>query len=265
MASIFGNLFGDAGTFTDAASTAARAAMQGYGVGADVEAQGRQQLTNLYGQGLKPLQDVSAQAMPALGMYGKALGLGGAPGSAEAMAAFQTTPGLSYAQRMMQQATDRSMGRGGFESSGNLLTALQQNALGLSSQQYQQWLNSLASLSGYALPSAQSQANLALGTGALNLGSFGRQAQEAQAAYTGAGQDIARGMGEAANTQMASSNAALNLGAKLAGSFFPGGLGIGGGTVAGLASQLLGYQPGAGGQTNLSFPVSPQLQAQYPR
>ncbi len=96
-------------------------------------------LKNYYGQAAGAIQPALAGASGGAGLYGDLTGANGPEGQARARALFQTDPGYQFAMDQALQATQRQTGTGGFQGSGNVLTALQDRAAGLASQQYGNW------------------------------------------------------------------------------------------------------------------------------
>lgn len=78
------------------------------------------------------------------GMYGKAVGLGGAGGTADAMTAFRgANPGYQFQYDQGLQALNRQAAAGGRGASGNALMAAQSYGTGLADQSYNKWLDNL--------------------------------------------------------------------------------------------------------------------------
>src|SRR5215831_18097458 len=72
-----------------------------------------------------------------------ALGVGTPDQVAAAQSAFKADPGYQFALDQAQQAAMRGAAAGGMTASGNLLDALQKNAVGYANQDYQNWLKNL--------------------------------------------------------------------------------------------------------------------------
>ena len=108
------------------------------------------------------------------GMYKNGIGLGGAQGSADALAAFRgANPGYGFMFDQGQQALARQAAAGGRAASGNALLASQRYGQGLADQTYQGWLQNLGRGGDMAFRGiqGQSQALDALGRGAYQYGS----------------------------------------------------------------------------------------------
>lgn len=91
-------------------------------------------------------------------MYGNALGLNGADGTAAATGAFQAGPGYQFAMDQGTQAALRGASAAGMLNSGNTLTALTNFGQGLANQEYGSWLDRLSGQSTQGLQAAGGQA-----------------------------------------------------------------------------------------------------------
>lgn len=94
-------------------------------------------------------------------MYGNALGLNGADGTAAATSAFQTGPGYDFALKQGEQSALRGASAAGMLNSGNTLTALSQYGQGLANQEYGSWLDRLQGQSAQGLSAASGMAGVA--------------------------------------------------------------------------------------------------------
>lgn len=110
-------------------------------------------------------------------MYGNALGLNGAGGSAEAKAAFQTSPGYQFSLDQGLQALDRRRSAGGSFQSGGADADTMAYAIGTADQAHGSWLDRLANpgqIISSGIPgmagAINNQANLATGTASQKLG-----------------------------------------------------------------------------------------------
>lgn len=132
-----------------------------------------QQVTDTY----SPLAKI---ATGAASLYGDALGVNGAGGSARATEAFQTAPGYEFQRSQGLDALDRRASAAGRFQSGNADIDAMTYATGLADQSYGSWLDRLANpgstISG-AIPgltgALNNQANLATGTAGQKLGLAG--------------------------------------------------------------------------------------------
>jgi hypothetical protein len=101
--------------------------------------QGIDTLKQYYGNAATTLQNPLGTFTGGSNLYADLTGANGPEGQARAQAAFQTDPGYNFARDEALKATERTQGTGGFQGSGNVLTALQDRASGLASQQYGNW------------------------------------------------------------------------------------------------------------------------------
>jgi len=179
--SLFSSLFGGDSGFDAAARAKQLGLATGFQQASDLYQQGRDTVTDYTGRALgdiNPLLNgptVSAYG-PAGGtttggatggynLYADATGANGPEGQARAAAAFTTDPGYNFTKGEALQATERATGTGGFQGSGNVLTALQDRASGLASQQYGNWVSRLAPYLQVAPGLATSEAGINVGAG----------------------------------------------------------------------------------------------------
>jgi hypothetical protein len=219
--------------------TATGALQQGYTTGTT-------DLTKAVGA-YDPLAKLGAEYGPATGMYLNALGLGGPSGSATASAAFTNAPGYTQAVTAGTDAIRREMGAANMGNSGNEAEDVGTFVQNLQNQQYNTWLQNLASAgqTGAQITGAAAQGQAA-GYGAL--GQLGYQYGSDQGSIAG---NIASGT-MADNNMVAAGEAAgaknlLGAGLSLAtlgmgGNPFGGSLtgGSGGGSSGGFGSSLIG-------------------------
>lgn len=182
MLGFLGDLLGlNAGNATKDAAVSNRKLIQDYDVrGNKLIDQGStkaggylQDVTDLY----SPLAEL---ATGTAGLYGDALGVNGAAGSARARDAFTTNPGYEFQRDQGIQALDRSASaRGSFQSGGAMADVLDYSQ-GLADQSYGSWLDRLAnpgSIISGGIPGMagglNNQANLATGTASQKLGLLG--------------------------------------------------------------------------------------------
>lgn len=140
---------GGAAIASSGARDAARAQQQG--VDASVEEQRRQY--DLTRQDMEPWRQAGINALARL----------------QDPNAFTSDPGYQYALDQSQQAIERSAAARGGLASGNTLTALQRNAIGLADQNYGNWWNRQAGLAGVG----QSATNQLAGFGAQTSANIG--------------------------------------------------------------------------------------------
>ena len=174
--------------------------------------------------------------------YADATGANGPEGQARALAQFQTDPGYQFIRNQALDATQRVTGTGGFQNSGNVLTALQDRAAGLADQSYSSYVNRLQPFLGYSTTTAGQLGGANIGQGTDLANAYGAEGNLGYNTTTGAANALAAGMTGAANAQAAASGGLLNAGLKVAGMAlapFTGG--------ASLASTLLGFGGSTGG------------------
>src|SRR6516164_7835692 len=90
-----------------------------------------------------PLAQLGAQYSSVAPTLTGALGVGTPDQIAAAKSAFTADPGYQFALNQAQQAATRGAAAGGMTASGNLLDALQKNAVGYANQDYQNWIKNL--------------------------------------------------------------------------------------------------------------------------
>jgi hypothetical protein len=178
-----------------------------------------------------------------------ALGVGTPDQVAAAQKAFTADPGYQFALNQALQAAQRGFAGGGMTASGNLLDALQKNAVGYANQDYQNWIKNLA------------------GVGQMGIGATGTAAQGQAAGYGGLAnlaneyaQNQANVYGNVEGATIGANNlqaAGQAAGAKnlLGAGLSLATLGLGGG-FGGMSGGLGGLFGGPGAMTNL-FGSSP--------
>lgn len=167
--------------------------------------------------------------------YADALGLNGPDGNAKATAAFQTSPGYSFARDEALQGVMRQMAASGMLSSGNNQIALMDRANNLANQQWGSYLDRLGGYNPLAMQAAGAQAGIATNLGGLQYDTGQKKAGYGWQAETGKGEADANYQLSKNQTGANIFNAltgGLSLGAKLLG---VGGFGAGGGTISGTA------------------------------
>lgn len=125
------------------------------------------------------------------------LGLLGPERGAEALASFQESPGQQFLRERGQRALTRSAGAIGGLGGGNVREALVQQGVGFAQQDFGNFFNRLAGLSGQGLQAAGGIGQLGAQAGRSVAGLFGLQGQArasgilgAQQARAGAQEDI---------------------------------------------------------------------------
>ena len=246
---LFGNLFGDAGTQTQAGVTRATGYENAYGAAAPFYGAAQGNINQYFGQAAQPWQAIVNPTQAGLSAYADVTGAGGTAGQNRAQQLFQTDPGYQFALNQQQQAIQRAAGPAGGEYSGNLLDALQRNAAGYAGQQYGNWANRLYQLAAMAPTGAQGLAGVLTGQGTNLAGLNVAQGNLNYNTQAAAANAIAQGMTNAADVQNASSAAGMNLAAKLLGYGLNGPAGaaaLGGGSLGGAGGASGGAGGGAG-------------------
>ena len=141
--SLFSDLFNPSKKLDQAAQSIQAGIQQGRSEAAPIYQQGQQTLKDYYGQATGAIQGTLGGFQGGANLYADLTGANGPEGQARARALFQTDPGYQFARDEALQATQRQTGTGGFQGSGNVLTALQDRAAGLASQQYGNWASRL--------------------------------------------------------------------------------------------------------------------------
>jgi hypothetical protein len=253
MADFFSTLF-SGGAQEDAAAKNA-AALQQYGGTANAALQtgyntGTADLTKAVGA-YDPLAALGQKYGGATDLYLGALGANGPQGTAAAQAAFQNAPGYTGAVDAGTQAILRQMAGSGMNLSGNTAQDVGTFTQNLQNQQYNNWLQNLAS-AGQTGVQATGAAATGQAAGYGGLGQLGYQYGSDQSGVAG---NIASGT-MADNNMVAAGQAAgaknllgagLSLASLAMGGVGGGGLGSllgGGGAVAGAVGPTsLGGQP----------------------
>src|SRR5215831_6394576 len=231
--SLFSDLFNPSKKFDQAAQNIQAGIAQGRSEAVPIYQQGQQTLKDYYGNAIDTLSTPSAATTGAItsstagaNLYADLTGANGPEGQARARALFQTDPGYDFAREQALQATQRATGTGGFQGSGNVLTALEDRASGLAAQQYGNWAQRLQ-------PYLQQQTSLA---------QLDEQRRQALAGvYGAAGGDITSQGNALANllygsdTGAANATAAALMGSQNATNKLGGGL-------LNLTAALLGYK-----------------------
>jgi hypothetical protein len=215
----FQDLFGD--TAAEAAKTAAAQKVAGINAGITQQqpfyTSGRGAVDTGFGQAEGTVQPLLSSYTGGADLYGDVTGAHGTAGQDRARALFQTDPGYDFTKNEALQATQRATGTGGYQGSGNVLTALQDRAAGLASKQYGDWVSRLQPYLGATSDLTKSLAGLYAGGGTALGGIDLNQGNLLFNAQTGIGNAEAAGtLGEAAARTQAAGNIA-NLGTKLLG------------------------------------------------
>lgn len=180
-------------------------------------AAGNQAINTGYGQAQNIFNPINQIGQGGAQAYADITGAAGQAGQDRARALFQTDPGYQFATDQALKATERTQGTGGFQGSGNVLTALQDRASGLAQQQYGNYVSRLAPFLPYSLGGAQGAAGAYTGqANALNANDLS-QAQLAYGTQAGIGSAEAAGTLGAAQAKSGEIGNAINLGGKLLG------------------------------------------------
>lgn len=159
-------------------------------------------------------------------MYGNALGLNGADGSAAAVSAFQTSPGYQFQVDQATEAAKRNASSLGMLGSGNTLTAVADRTQNIANQEYNNWLSNLNTASASGQSAAGSQAGIETALGDLNYGDAAARASLAHGTETAVGAANAQKYADINAAKQAASgniwNAILGVG-NLAAKFYGGG------------------------------------------
>jgi hypothetical protein len=220
--SLFGNLFG--GGYQNAASTQQQYALAGMMGASNYLNQATGDIQTGAQQAQQPWSQIAPQALGGYNAYADITGAQGQAGQQRAQALFQTDPGYQFAMNQALQATQRAQGTGGFQGSGNVLTALQDRASGLAQQQYGNYVARLAPYLQVAPQVAGAQAGISQWQGGNLANIAGAQGN----LYS----NTANAIGQ--------SQAAADIAQQNAQNQFLGG-------VLGLGTKLLGYGGSSGG------------------
>ena len=115
----------------------------------------------------QPLDQAAANFQPymqggqnAAQMQANLSGANGTEAQQQAYAQYQSSPAMKYQMDQMQRATERSAAARGGLMGGNVLQALQQNAAGIASQDYQNQFNNLGTVANQGLNAASNVSNI---------------------------------------------------------------------------------------------------------
>jgi len=245
--SLFSDLFGDPGAgFSDAAKTRAGALATAASIAVPYMEQGLGNINTGYTQAQDVFKPIVSQTGAGAGLYADLTGANGPEGQERARALFQTDPGYQFALDQALQATQRAQGTGGYQGSGNVLTALQDRAAGLASQQYGNWAARLAPFVGQNIAAGGVLGGLYTGQGTDTASELNALANLQYGTASGIGSAIASGQvaGQQAQNQM--TGQFLGLGAKLLGYAL-------GGPAGGALGSIFGGGGGSVGNTS-SYP-----------
>src|SRR5712671_3840152 len=150
-----------------------------------------------------PLSNLGAKYGAGTNLYMDSLGVNGAGGNANAVGAFQASPGYNWQRDQAIEATARNANR--FGAGGNELAAVTDRANNLANQEYGNWQNRLA---GFVNPELTATSGAAGGQAAgygAKAGSYGNLAQNQVGVAGNIASGIANSNTAAANAKMAAS------------------------------------------------------------
>lgn len=215
----FQDLFG--GTAAKGAQEAAQTQAAYYDLGKNAldpqYAQARTDVQSGYGPAQSAWQSVYNTGQAGAKYYADLTGANGPEAQRAAQNTFQQDPGYQFALTQGLQATERQRGSGGFQGSGNVLTALTDYASGKAAQQYGDYVNRLAPFLAYNLGGAKGLSDAYTGQGALLAGLDVGQGQADYNALVSKGGALAGGIKGAADAYTQGAGNVANLGAKLLG------------------------------------------------
>lgn len=219
---------------------------------------GEEELRTATSKGISYLDPYSQAGNQAVNLQAALTGALGTEAQQQAMQNFTESPGQAWLRQQQEKALLRNQAAIGGLGGGNVRTALQEQAYGISAQQYQDYLNNISQLAQQGQGAASQQGSMAQ-AGGTNLASFigdiaaqkaglrGTQASIAAqlkaasiAAATSRGNTLASLQ---ANKQLAAANILTGAGQNLAGLAESGGLNLanlisqGGTGQAGLQTQ----------------------------
>ena len=171
-----------------------------------------------------PLSNLGAKYGAGTNLYMDSLGVNGAGGNANAVGAFQASPGYAWNRDQAIEATARNANR--FGAGGNELAAITDRASNLANQEYGNWQNRLAGLVNPELTAVSGAAGgQAAGYGA-KAGAYATDAQNRVGVAGNVAGGTANSNTAAANAQMQASgnfwNGLLSLGGNAAKAAFTG-------------------------------------------
>ena len=162
--------------------------------------QGKSQANAAIQQGIttatNQLSPWATTGVPANAQEANLLGLNGQDAANAAMSTFQQSPGYAWQLQQGLRAVDAGAAAQGMARSGATLKAEETYGQGLANQNFQQYYQNLAGLSGQGLTAAGGIANAATG-GAANIASTDTSAAAAQSSIYG---NVAKGIGNSANS-----------------------------------------------------------------
>ena len=181
-----GDLLGTKGA--EEAERAAQEQQDAFGRGIDVQSEQFQQILGLLGPSIEAGDSARQQQMALLGLLGP-------EAQQAAQAQFQQSPGQQFIRERQERALTRNQAAMGGLGGGNIKTALQQQAAGFASQDFNNQFNRLGGLSG-AGNNAVSNAGQFGQQSAGNISNLlGQQGNAAASGILGAQQAQSQGVG----------------------------------------------------------------------
>jgi hypothetical protein len=255
--SFFGDLFGTGGEASKAAAAKSAGLRAGQAYADPLYSQARGDITSGYGAAQDELRPLAAIGTSGAGAYADITGAAGQAGQDRARALFMTDPGYQFARDEALKATERTTGTGGYQGSGNVLTALQDRASGLASKQYGDYVSRLAPFLGYSLGAGGALASADIGQGTALAGSLTDQAKLGYGTEAGVGSATAGGILGDAQARSAGIQNAIKLGTTLLGyaTGGPAGGALGSFFGSGGGNQVSNSDPYGLGRTDYSFGI----------
>ena len=149
--------------------------------------QGQSALNSTYASALAPYQQNYAQAQQGTTALANLQGLNGASAGQQAQQALQATPGYQFSLGQANNATNAAAAANGTLGSGNQALALQQNAQGLASQNYNNYVSQLQPYLSASQSAAGGIAGVQTGLGNQTNANFGNLANLNYGAQTSIG------------------------------------------------------------------------------
>lgn len=147
--------------------------------------QARDDLNTQYTGAIGRLDPYNQAGLKGLGMYQNSLGLNGASGNADAVAAFQASPGYQWQVDQATDAAARKASATGALGSGNTMAAIATLGSNLANQEYGGWQDRLNGLGQQGQQAATTQAGLQGQLGSQLAGLGTQQGRDESGVFTG--------------------------------------------------------------------------------
>jgi hypothetical protein len=206
-------------------------------------------VTTGYGGAIDTLRPLYEQGQLGASAYADLTGANGPAGQERALKAFNTDPGYQFSLDQANQAIQRQIGSGGFQSSGNVLDALDKNTIGYAQKAYGDWAARLQSFLPYSLNASSLLSGAQTGQGNALAGLYGNQGNLAYNTQAGIGNAAAQGTERAAAAKAAEIGQAVKLAGTVAGvaaAPFTGGASLLGSGITGLTGVGTGGEYATG-------------------